>query len=184
MMENTALRLGLALSLTLSAPISLAATSDVGDVEFVRGAVAAKAEGQQARVLSKGSDVFLGDNIQTIDRSFAILKLDQGGKLTIRPNSSLSLDNPTPINLHKGGLRASSQLTADKPMVINVGTSTIKTKAAVYSVRVCEQDCAEEERQASKTKTAKDSLIVARITEVKGHITALNGGGENAKQRP
>ena len=183
MMKDIHLRGSFAILLTLMAPFCLAATSDVGDVEFARGVVAAKAEGQETRALSKGSDVFLGDNIQTIDRSFAILKLDQGGKLTIRPNSSLSLDNPAPINLHKGGLRASSQKTVDQPMVINVGASTIKTEAAVYSVRVCEQDCAEDQKRGLNVNANNESLTVARIIEIKGEVTAINGGDANAKPR-
>ena len=155
---------------------------DVGDVHFSRGSVAARADGT-TRILTKGADIYLDDNIQTSERSFAVLDFNQGDRMTVRPNSSLTIEDPLPISLHKGGLKASSISKGAEPMRIKVGDSVIKTEAASFSVRVCGVDCAKEEKKGVKAKAKKQSSVIARVTEIKGTVIAVHGVNKEALPR-
>ena len=163
----------LSLFLLTGLPVStVQALEDVGDVHFSRGSVAARADGTM-RILNKGSDIYLDDNIQTSERSFAVLDFEQGDRMTVRPNSSLTIEDPLPIKLHEGGLKASSKGKAE-PMRVQVGDSVIKTESASFSVRVCGVDCAEEVKKGQKAKAKKISSVIARVTEIKGTVIAVN----------
>ena len=74
------------LFLALGAPIS-ADTSAIGEVTFSKGVATAQTEGQPARFLGKGFPLYEGDVVSTGKRSFAILKLSDGTKMTLRPNT-------------------------------------------------------------------------------------------------
>ena len=52
------------------------ADEPVGEVSFARGGIAAHHEGQESRVIGKGSAIFEGDNLQTGERSFIIINFN------------------------------------------------------------------------------------------------------------
>ena len=78
------------LFLALSAPAS-ADKPAIGEVTFSKGVATAQIEGQQARFLGKGFPLYEGDVVSTGKRSFAILKLSDGTKMTLRPNTVFGL---------------------------------------------------------------------------------------------
>lgn len=153
---------------------------DVGDVQFSRGSVAARADGS-VRILSKGSDIYLDDNVQTGERSFTVLNFDQGDRMTVRPNSSVTITSPIPIRLHKGGIKASRTGEAKKPLEIKVGDITVRTQLASFAVSVCDQDCAKAEK-AQEVKAERLASVIARVTDVEGSVTAV-GSKQDARPR-
>src|SRR4051794_36866777 len=62
-----------------------------GEIEFARGVGFVQTAGQQPRTLGKGQAVHEGDRITTSEGSSAILKLEDGTRMTVRPNSELVL---------------------------------------------------------------------------------------------
>jgi hypothetical protein len=171
---------GVLFSAGLLAGSAQAAPEDVGDVQFARGSVAANANGS-IRILNQGSDIYLDDNLQTGERSFAVLDFDQGDRMTVRPNSNVTIASPIPIKLHKGGIKASNTGKGDKPLKINVGDITIKTELASFAVSVCNEDCAKAERE-QQVKAESLASVIARVTEVEGSVTAI-GNKQDAKPR-
>src|SRR6187551_3354839 len=63
----------------------------VGEVEFARGVGFAQAPGQVPRTLGKGLSLKEGDRLTTSEGASAIIKLDDGTRMTVRPNSEMVL---------------------------------------------------------------------------------------------
>lgn len=157
----------------------------VGKIDFSRGTVAAAQTGQPARMLGKGESVFQGDNIQTGERSFAILVFKDGAKITIRPNSNFSIDQynstgETPsarLSLHKGGVKASSGSIGKKDpkqFQIKTAQAVVHASQADYSIRLCEDDCAQESKNLKPVKLETDQTVIGRSVKVAGFVTAQN----------
>lgn len=168
----------------------------VGKISFARGSNAAQQPGAAPRILDKGAAVFQGDNIQTTERSFVIIEFNDGAKVTVRPNTSFSIDNyesqsATPkarLALHEGGVRASSGAIAERNpdnFQIKTDLATVNAQQADYSVRICRDDCQQEQNQQTDAAPEKtDPNVVARISDIKGEVYAANRGNNgNAKER-
>ncbi len=160
-----------------------AAMQAVGVVKFSRGVVAAQQAGENLRLLGKGADIFLLDNIQTSEKSFVIIRFTDGGRITIRPESSLSItqymneknNQQATFDLHKGGMRVSTGSIAQASDNYKIQTKqvTIKAQQADYSVRLCQQDCMQENTAVhSQKKKPKTHSVVARIVKLQGHVIA------------
>ena len=98
---------GLALS-----TVSIAQDSS-GMVVASRGEVIALSNGG-SRELKQGDFIYVNDEIMTSNRSFAVLQFEDGAKVTVRPDSTMIIeqylyagnDNDTAtLNLVEGGLR-------------------------------------------------------------------------------
>ncbi|KJV06861.1 hypothetical protein [Methylocucumis oryzae] len=97
-------------------------TAVVGKISFAKGSVAAQLPGQAPRILAKGAEIFQGDNIQTADQSFVIVEFNDGAKVTVRPDSSFSIDNyqadKAQLSLHEGGLGQVVVISLSKALII------------------------------------------------------------------
>ena len=109
---------------------------------------------------------------------------DDGARLSVRPNSSLSVNSyrlgesgEAKLQLHKGGVRAATgdlaKQSADS-FQITVGEATLKAQQAEYSVRLCEDDCQSEQIAAVDGAGAKpvSRKVIARAVEVEGEVLA------------
>lgn len=165
-------------------PQTSAAAETVGKVQFTKGTVAAQLEGEPTRLLGKESAVFLKDNIQTGEASFAVLVFDDGARLSVRPNSSLSVasyrlgeNGEARLQLHKGGVRAATgdlaKQSADS-FQIAAGAATLKAQQAEYSVRLCKDDCQSEQVATLSGAQAKPVArkVIARAVAVEGEVKA------------
>ncbi len=169
----------------------------VGRVGFSRGGNAAQQTGQTPRLLGKGSEIFQGDHIQTSERSFVIIDFIDGAKVTVRPNSSFSIDHyqaqtaspAARLSLHQGGLRAESGTIARQSpenFQIKTAVATVKAQQADYSIRLCEHDCQQEQKQpGADLLMAKPlpTVVVARISDLKGEVSASNASDPSAPNR-
>ena len=94
----------------------VAMAQDIGEVEFSRGVGFAQSAGQSPRTLGKGLPLKEGDRLTTSDGVSAIVKLQDGTRMTVRPNSELLIqqyqfrdsapDNNMVMQLLRGGFRA------------------------------------------------------------------------------
>jgi len=166
----------------------------VGHVSFSRGSNAASQSGQIPRLLGKGSEIFQQDNIQTSERSFVMIKFVDGAKITIRPNSSFTVDHysddkslkKAEMTLHKGGIRTQTgKIAENSPNAYQIKTadSVVKAQQADYSIRLCAEKCVEENKKYPQTTSKLRPFVVARIVEIKGQVSASSTTNKNAPVR-
>src|SRR3712207_2393681 len=87
-----------------------------GEVEFSRGVGFAQMPGEGPRTLGRGLPLREGDRLTTSEGATAIVRLNDGTRMTVRPNSELVLqqyqfresapDNSFLMQLVRGGFRA------------------------------------------------------------------------------
>lgn len=145
------------------------ASASIGNVLLIKGQVQSESEGGDKVLLAKGDEVFLKDKIRTAKDGYVVLKMSDGMKLTLRPDSELVLDdfNDQPgsenvvLELIKGGLRTISGSigkTNPESFELRTAVATIGIRGTDFAVRLCEghqagtacsSQCAIEERQLS-----------------------------------
>ncbi len=170
----------IAAMLLLVAQMALAAPA--GQVEFAQGLASAQQSGQPPRFLSKGDILQEGDVLNTGARGFAIIAFNDGSKMTLRPNTTFAIDqfNATAgqeaavFRLLKGGLRAiTGAIGKAKPEAvrINAATATIGIRGTSFDARICDSDCADEERSYAKSGAVATDPVVARVAVLAGTAT-------------
>jgi hypothetical protein len=99
-------------------------------------AVSADAE----RVLGQGDVVYVSDKVVTGDKSFAVLQFIDGAKVTVRPNSTVTIEeyaytgaeeDVATLNLVEGGLRVITGAMAKN----HPDNYKVKTPVALMGVR-------------------------------------------------
>jgi len=178
----------LTLLLVLSGPLLAVEGDSVGETIFARGAVTAQ-NGSEIRVLGKGEAVYGLDVITAGPASFAVIKMTDGTRLSLRPDSVFSIDefDATPgseaasLKLIKGGVRSiTGSISKQNPEAFKVYTAaaTIGIRGTEFDARLCEQDCAAEGSEAATGKPAPAADKVAgRVLFIRGQLTATQAGG-------
>ena len=184
-------RLFIAVFIFIYCPQTLFAASTVGSVSFVKGNVTAQLENAQPRPLLKGATIFEGDNIQTLERSFVIVNFIDGTKVTVRPSSNFSISQygqqSAELELHDGTLLTrTGGIAKESPDNFQIKTSdtTVTAQQGDFSVRVCKQDCQQEDDKLHKGEPKKEQIVVARIVEVEGSVIAINAKELEQETRP
>jgi len=178
-------------ALALGAALFTAATQaadKAGEVVIARGLATAHVAGAPARILGSGSPLHVGETITTGPRSVAMLKLGDGTRMTLRPDTSFqveeySLSDAAPsavFRLFKGGLRAvTGFLSKRDPNAVRLRTAvaTIGIRGTEFDARLCGADCADEARQrpapAGRAGFVKGTVIAKAAS---GRARALQVG--------
>lgn len=172
-----------------------AAAQAAGEVEFARGVGFAQSAGQTPRTLGKGLELKEGDRLTTSDGGSAIIKLQDGTRMTVRPNSELVLaqfrfkesapDNSMFMQLVRGGFRAVTGLIAKgSPNAARVQTSTatIGIRGTDFDARICAKDCAQESQQlTAATARANVAQASAKIVTALGEVFAVDASGHRRR---
>jgi len=79
-----------AAALTVSSGIAMAAA---GNVTQLSGTLSVKKADGSVRILSQKSDIAPGDTLNTQKDSFAQIKFGDGGQITLKPNTSVKIEN-------------------------------------------------------------------------------------------
>lgn len=177
-----------------SITVSAAEPEPVGHISFSRGGAAVSHEGKPLRLIGENADIFEGDNIQTGERSFVIISFKDDSKVTVRPNSSFSVNQFSPqatsqkveLELHKGGIRTSNiDVPSSKADSFQVKTpsTTITTQQADYSVRICNEDCVQS-TDSNESKPVHKQEAIARIVTLRGLVVATSQKSPSAPSRP
>lgn len=152
----------LALSVLLtSAIISSPVYASSGTVILAKGVVTATDAGKRSRVLAKGAPIEEGDVINTSKKSFAVIRMLDNTKLTLKPDTTIAIGKfnaekgkeEACINLVKGGLRTVTGLIGKrKPESFQVDTpiASIGIRGTDFIMRVCAGDeCLTDEKTLS-----------------------------------
>ena len=131
--------LGLVLSVLMASSVAVAQEDSAGMIVASRGEVIAMSNGG-SRELKQGDFVYVNDEILTSDRSFAVLQFTDGAKVTVRPDSTLIIeqylyagnsDDEATLNLVSGGLRVITGAMAKT----NPENYKVRTPVALMGVR-------------------------------------------------
>jgi hypothetical protein len=163
-----------------------------GEVEFSRGAAVAQAPGKLPRTMGKGLAVAEGDRLTTADGAMAIVKLQDGTRLTLRPNSELIMqtyrydgtikeDNSMIMQLLRGGFRAITGLISKgspNSAKIQTSTATVGIRGTDFDVRLCGPECKAESAKVRDKAKPNAILASAKLVDAKGEISATDGQGQ------
>lgn len=172
--------------------LAVAQGGPVGQVEYTRGAGLAQAPGQAPRVLGKGLALNEGDRVTTAEGATAIVSLQDGTRMTLRPNSELVVQqyqykgegaesNNMLLALVRGGLRTLTGLmTKNAPGAarIQTPTATVGIRGTDFDMRLCTGDCAAEASRISDAGRPNAVLASAKVVSVQGRIDAVDGNGQ------
>jgi len=144
------------LSVMLSSAV-MAAEDSSGMVVASRGEVMALSNGG-SRELKQGDFIYKNDEIITSARSFAVLQFVDGAKVTVRPDSTLIIEqylyagndsDEATLNLVSGGLRViTGAMAKSNPENYKVRTpvALMGVRGTEFSIMLCgDQVCAEDE---------------------------------------
>jgi hypothetical protein len=161
-----------------------------GEVEFSRGVGFAQTPGEAPRTLGRGLPLREGDRLTTSEGASAIIKLQDGTRMTVRPNSELVLqqyqfrenapDNSFLMQLVRGGFRAVTGViskNAPNAARIQTNTATIGIRGTDFDARVCRGECAQESNQIQETARPNAVQASAKILNAQGEIFAVDGAG-------
>ncbi|MES3003302.1 MAG: FecR family protein [Pseudomonadota bacterium] len=167
-----------------------AAAQSAGEVEFSRGVGFAQTPGQAPRTLGKGLPLREGDRLTTSEGGSAIIRLEDGTRMTVRPNSELVLqqykfkenapDNSMLMQLVRGGFRAVTGLIAKgSPNAARVQTSTatIGIRGTDFDARVCTRDCGAESARLTATPRPNSIQASAKVVSSQGEVNAVDING-------
>ena len=135
--------------------------ASAGTVILAKGVVTATNSEQKSRVLAKGSGIEEGDVVNTGSKSFAVIRMLDNTKLTLKPDTTVAVgafnvkegEEEGCINLVKGGLRTVTGLIGQrKPESFNVDTpiASIGIRGTDFITRICAgKECLEDETRLS-----------------------------------
>ncbi len=148
---------GLLLVASLALSTAAIAQDSSGMVVASRGEVIALSGGG-SRELKQGDFVYVSDEIMTTNRSFVVLQFQDGAKVTVRPDSTLIIEqylyngdsgDEAELNLVSGGLRViTGAMAKSNPENYKVRTpvALMGVRGTEFSIMLCgDEVCAEGE---------------------------------------
>ena len=182
----------LAATVLLAGPV-LAQTA--GEVEFARGVGFAQGPGEAPRTLGRGLLLKEGDRLTTAEGGSAIIRLADGTRMTIRPNSEFVLQQyqfrpETPdsngmlMQMVRGGFRAVTGLISKgspDAARIQTQTATIGIRGTDFDARLCARDCGAESAQIQESARPNAVQASAKVVSAQGEVSAVDGAGERRR---
>ena len=160
-----------------------ASAERVGEIKYARGAVTVQqADGSGARLIGQGDNLNQGEVIKTGSKSFAILRLEDDTRMTLRPGTSFAVEEYTAqrnnnasalLRLFRGGMRAiTGYISKMNPggYRIKTATATLGIRGTEFDARLCAQDCAEENLKLDKRIEAEAKRTVAKAVFIRGDV--------------
>ncbi|MBL8482579.1 MAG: FecR domain-containing protein, partial [Rhodocyclaceae bacterium] len=179
---------GLLCALACLAAGAVAAEDTVGSIVFAQGVTTSQRGDAAARLVGKGEVLSAGDVISTGSGSVAILELNDGSRMTLRPATRFAVEGLNTeqgkesaiLQLFRGGLRALTGFVSKRnpeAFKVRTPTATIGIRGTDFDARLCEADCAAE---ATRLGQAQSSAVqvAARALQVQGTVVARSAGGE------
>ncbi len=180
----------LALGMGLLLAVQSAGAQAVGEVEFARGVGFAQTPGQVPRTLGKGLPLREGDRLTTSEGASAIIKLDDGTRMTVRPNSEMVVqqyrfkenapDNSMLMQLVRGGFRAVTGLiskNAPDAAKVRTNTATIGIRGTDFDARLCVRECGAESTRVQERARPNAVLASAKVVSAQGELNATDATG-------
>ncbi|MCB2001924.1 MAG: FecR family protein [Burkholderiaceae bacterium] len=178
------------LALLLAMPVIVLA-APAGEVEFAKGVGAAQAASGVPRILSQGVPIQPGDTVTMGSNSFAVLRLTDGTRMTLRPNTAIRFDEyaykepdkPDGFftSLFKGGVRMVTGLiakTSPTAARLTTPTATVGIRGTDFDARICGTDCATDAGRIAQPSGPANVAASARVAALLGPLSAVAPGGE------
>lgn len=172
-------------------PAASVPAEPVGEVTFSRGVGFAQLPGSNPRTLGTGLPLQLGDRLTTAAGASAIIRLNDGTRVTLRPQSDVVLqqfkyapdapDNNMLLELLRGGFRALTGLVTknnSRAAVVKTPTATIGIRGTDFDARLCQADCASEVRASAEPVRTANLKASAKTVAVTGSIVAMSDKGD------
>lgn len=151
--------------------------NSIGKIALVKGVATSKSQSGTLTTLAKNSPIYVSDVIETASRSFVVVKFNDGGKLTLRPESQFAINeyNDTKgqekesFKLIKGGLRAvTGAIGKAKPknVTYSARNTTIGIRGTTFVVKLCKEGtsgCAFRQNAEDQANSAESSEENAEI---------------------
>lgn len=131
---------------------------------------------------------------------FAVVKRNDGTRMTLRPNTSMKIDefileqpgrnDNLVMHLLKGGLRLVTGSIGKRVSTGRLATSTatVGIRGTDFDARICADDCkAEARRPVSPVAQASANALItasARVVQMQGGLTATGATGERRLVTP
>jgi ferric-dicitrate binding protein FerR (iron transport regulator) len=171
-------------AMALVAYTGQARAADSGSVEQLSGTLSVKGADGKIRILSRKSVIRSGDTINTEHDSYAQIKFADGGRVTLKPNTTVRLDqfkfsedkpkeDSFIYSLLRGGLRAVTGLLGRRnkeAYELKTATATVGIRGTTFSVDDCTTD------RASPDCARLQSAVYVGVTD--GEIVVRNAQGE------
>jgi hypothetical protein len=171
-----------------------AQAQSAGEVEFARGVGFAQTPGQGPRTLGRGLPLREGDRLTTSEGATAIIKLQDGTRMTVRPNSELVLqqyqfrenapDNSFLMQLVRGGFRAvTGVISKNSPNAarIQTNTATIGIRGTDFDARLCRGDCSQESSRIQDAARPNAVQASAKVVTAQGEVFAVDGADQRRR---
>ncbi len=184
----------LALAAAFVCVVTPAHAQRAGEVEFSRGVGFAQTPGQTPRTMGKGLALVQGDRLTTSEGGSAVIKLEDGTRMTVRPNTEMVLqtyqykanapDNSLVMQLLRGGFRAVTGLIAkSSPNAarIQTSTATIGIRGTDFDARVCAKDCAVESGRVTASARPNAVQASAKLAGTQGEVNAVDAAGQRRR---
>ncbi|GAB4419486.1 MAG: hypothetical protein OHK0054_10430 [Sideroxydans sp.] len=169
-----------------------------GKIGYMSGTLVAQKADGTIKVLAPKSEVQEGDTLVTGQGSYAQVLMNDGSKMTLRPNSNLKIvsfkfnkDDPKQDNmalrLLKGGFRTVTGLIGKRgnpdAYSLRAAGATIGIRGTDFTSRLCAaQNCAEDDGQAAPPKpVAAGPRPVGRVMLIRGELAAKDMSGKLRK---
>ena len=182
------LHISIFLAALLASQAGIAAV-EVGEVSYSRGVLTGQIDGAEPRLIGKGVGLHNGETLNTGSRGFALIELDDGTRMTLRPNSTFKIDQVDTrkgsenalLSLFRGGLRAITGLISKAnpdAFRINTSVATIGIRGTEFDARLCEGDECQLEEQSSDETAQRESRVIGRVALLRGKASATEDGQE------
>jgi len=198
-MKATQRLLSIAIGAALAAA-ACAALAAAGTVSQLSGTLSVKKPDGSVRILSQKSEIQNGDTLNTERDSYAQIRFQDGAQMTMKPNTSIKLDNikftedkpqedSFVFGLLKGGLRAVTGLVGKRnkdKYQVGTATATIGIRGTTFAADDCVSNRDGECRRLDPAVyvTVSDGEVVLKNAQGEVGIAAGQFGLIAPNQRP
>ena len=185
--------------LTVISTMAQAVEGAAGRIGNMSGTLVVQRADGTVSVVGPKSEVFAGDMLITAKDSYAQVEMNDGTKMTIRPNSNLRIEayqfrkeapkeDNIVLRLLRGGFRTVTGLIGKRGNTdaykLRAATATIGIRGTDFSTRLCAtKDCRDDEaagNPAVKPQAVK-STVVGRVMLAQGDLSVKEVNGKERK---
>ncbi len=176
----------------LSLFAALAHAAPAGSIEYTQGVATVQSGTAATHIAGPGAPVNQGDTITTAPNSYTVVKMVDGTRMTVRPDSKLVVTTydyqPTDtgssgsmvFSLLRGGLRAITGIIPKRDVNaarIVTPTATVGIRGTDFDARICSGDCGSGGVADARAQHANNIIASARVLSETGVIFATNAQG-------
>ncbi len=168
-----------------------------GKIGYMSGALVAQRPDGTVKVMAPKAEVAEGDLLVTAKDSYAQVVMNDGTKMTMRPNSNLKIESykfkadapqadAAVFRLLKGGFRTVTGLIGKRgnkdAYQLRAATATIGIRGTDFTSRLCAtKDCAEDGDVKLAKSVPTQPQAVGRVMLIQGELAAKNKDGKARK---